>query len=102
MPVKLNVNRTQVIEVPVPDQGLFSVTMRIPKSNEPDVKVVDLIESVQELDLVSEDFEILAGEELVETVRNDSQLAALVLNAWNLGNQSLLKKQRTLIEPLES
>lgn len=104
MAIKLNVNRTQTIEVPIPTEGgkfeSFFCEMRILKNTDnKEIKVVDLIVDVKGLELVQEETgRILNKEETIEAIKNDDQLGQLVVSAWHLGNEQIAKKQRTLLE----
>lgn len=102
MALKLNVNRTHWVEVPVPEQGAFKVEMKILKEGQEDMKISELIVSVDGLELEDETGRVLGQSETIEAVQKDTQLASLVSQAWAMGNQNTLKKQRTLLQPQES
>ncbi|PIP98551.1 MAG: hypothetical protein COW76_20530 [Shewanella sp. CG18_big_fil_WC_8_21_14_2_50_42_11] len=100
MAIKLNVNRTQKIEVPVPvgeEMQSFFAEMRILKKDE-DAKVVDLITSISGLELTDDTGRTLTPEETIKAVKDDAQLSGLIASAWALGNENLAKKQRTWLE----
>lgn len=102
--VKLNVNRTQIIDVPVPVENgefhVFKAEMKILKSDDDkDKKVLDLLVSVENIELTDENGQILSPSATVEAIKNDAQLATLVTNAWTLGNQNIAEKQKTLLQP---
>ncbi|MGE4501986.1 MAG: hypothetical protein AB7D03_03850 [Thiomicrospira sp.] len=105
MTVKLNVNRTQWIDVPVPvgDDKFesFQAEMRILKTGEDDVKIVDLIVDVKDLEMTNESGRVLTVEETIEAIKQDHQLSQLVVSAWSLGNANIAKQQRTLLQPPE-
>lgn len=104
MAIKLNVSRTQTIEVPVPTDGgkyeSFFCEMRIPKKTDgKETYVLDLIVEVKGLELVQEETgRVLNKDETIEAIKNDEQLGPLVISAWQLGNENVMKKQRTLLE----
>lgn len=101
MAVKLNVNRTQIIDVPVPvgkDKfETFQCEMRILKVGEEELKVADLIVDVKNLELSDEEGRKLNTESTIKAIKNDIQLSQMVANAWALGNQNIVKKQETLL-----
>lgn len=103
--VKLNVNRTQWIDVPVPiGDGKFETfkcEMRILKSVDEDLKIVDLIVDIKDLELSDENGRVLNTEQTIEAIKQDTQLSALVASAWTLGNANIVKQQRTLLQPRE-
>lgn len=102
--VKLNVNRTQWIDVPVPVGNgkfeTFQCEMRIIKNDEKEAKILDLLVSVKDLELEDEKTgRLLSHDEMLEAIKNDNQLSVLVTNAWTLGNANIVKKQGTLLQP---
>lgn len=101
MTVKLNVNRTQWIDVPLPGHGVFKVEMKILKTDQEDLKVAELIVGVEDLEIEDDNGNILSKDDTVKAIQNDSQLSSFVSQAWALGNQNTLKKQRTLLQPQE-
>jgi len=102
MAVKLNVNRTQIIDVPVPVGDKFETfqcEMRILKTGEEELKVTELIVDVKNLELSDEQGRTLNTKATIEAIKNDMQLSLMVTNAWSLGNQNIAKKQQTFLEP---
>ncbi|KUJ73931.1 hypothetical protein AVO42_00475 [Thiomicrospira sp. XS5] len=105
MAVKLNVNRTQWIDVPVPVEGdkfeTFKCEMRILRDDETEteLKIVDLIVGVRDLEIIAENGKPLSDADMIDVIKRDHQLSQLVASAWNLGNQNIVKQQRTLLQP---
>lgn len=103
MAIKLNVNRTENVEVPVPlEDGKFKsffCEMRILKeTDDKETRIVDLIVGIKGLELSDENGRVLTNEETIKAVKSDGKLKGLIINAWNLGNEIAAMKQRTYLE----
>lgn len=102
MAVELNVNRRHWVDVPVPDDngnwGTIKVEFRVPKDGDPkDISIIDLITGVDDLVLKDEDGKQLSTEKVIEAIKRDGGLASLVINAYRLGKEMSIEKQRTLL-----
>ncbi|NPA72673.1 MAG: hypothetical protein GXO35_07575 [Gammaproteobacteria bacterium] len=109
--LKLNSNRTTVITVPIENESgeilTFKATIKI-LGRKATIASKSLIEDM----LVSVDgykkiidpdgkIEVSIAEEL-EAVLDDSVACMLIMQAFNMGNEKLLKKSRTYTEQLET
>lgn len=115
MALKLNINRTTKITVPlVIDDGdgdciqTFTAECKVLKHDlaanaDSKARLIDtLLVSVEGLELVSEKGKPLTKEKTLAAVKNDPELEVAIIQAWRLGNEARLMKGRTFLEQSES
>lgn len=116
--VKLNINRTTVLSVPIEVIGedgnavmaTFQAECKIlkrdsgkPGSEKRDDKLLieEVLVKVSGLDLTDGE-KALSESETRTAVIADTQLSALIVQAWYMGNENVLTKSRTYAEQLKA
>ncbi len=110
MSIKLNVNRTTTIAVPIEVDGeiqSFQATCNIlkkpktikkAKKEKEKLLIEEILVSVEGLELCDDTGRVLTQEETVSAVLRDYELSACIIQAWTLGNEKKLTNAKTFLQ----